>query len=175
MRVCTFCGCKTDEKVNSCPNCGSTGFLNVCPNCANEFEGAFCPDCGTRYNAIAKVCPDCRTKYFSNACPNCGYNGSSSAKTSNSQTEYRPSTPRQDTRAKANAMTPLILIILGTFTCMFPLTIVGLVLAIRAKNAGDNSQQNRITIVVGLISLAVSVIWTIVSMLTGVLNSVSSS
>ena len=51
MKVCTFCGGRTENSTKVCTNCGSQQFLNICPNCSSEFSGSFCPTCGTRYDA----------------------------------------------------------------------------------------------------------------------------
>ena len=72
MKICTFCGCKTDNDNKVCASCGGNTFRYVCLNCNEEFDGLYCPSCGTRYDAVEKICPNCSNKYFSEACPKCG-------------------------------------------------------------------------------------------------------
>lgn len=72
MKICTFCGCKTDNNNKVCASCGGNTFKYICQNCNEEFDGLYCPSCGTRFNAVEKICPNCSTKYFSDACPKCG-------------------------------------------------------------------------------------------------------
>ena len=150
MKVCTFCGCKTDDKSRTCASCGSSAFMYVCPNCQNHFEGAYCPDCGTRFNAVAKTCPTCSTKYFSKACPNCGYIQSNSR-------SYRTGNNRPVTTSNLtpNMRIALAFSILGLFMLPIPFSVIALVMTRREKAAGNTSTTLTATAVISVIGIAV--------------------
>ena len=130
MKVCKFCGGRTEDSTKECTNCGSLQFLHICPNCSTEFAGSFCPTCGTRYDAVARICPQCKSKFYSNSCPNCDYNPG-----------VRPSVTRDYDRryagANGNAMVGLVFAIIGIFTGMFPFSIIALVLCSKEKKKED--------------------------------------
>ena len=166
MKVCTFCGCKTDDKTKNCASCGSQDFMFVCPNCSNQYTGKFCPSCGTKRGAVAKECPECGTKYFSRSCPNCGYNESRRQTNRASATSgYVVGT------ANKNTVIALAISIIGITTFMFPLPIISLILGIKeykdikAGKVQTNPRNDRMLITaltISGISLAISIIWLIV-------------
>ena len=145
MKICKFCGSKTDDTPVTCPNCGSAEFSHICPNCSSEFDGSFCPTCGTRYDAVSTVCPQCSTRFFSKSCPNCGYNPDVLSR------RILPGNPGNLT-AIAFALS-----ILGIMSFFFPLSIVGLVLALREKKKPEgNTKMNQAAIIISIISLALA-------------------
>ena len=159
MKVCTFCGCKTDDKSRTCSSCGSSAFMYVCPNCQNHFEGAYCPDCGTRFNAVAKTCPKCSNKYFSKACPNCGYIAGTRVNNGPSYGIKRPSI-RQD--VSFNARFSLALGVLGMFMMPIPLSIIAIVLASKELKVNKNSSMARAGLVLGIVGVIFGVLMTVI-------------
>ena len=126
MKVCTFCGGRTENSTKVCTNCGSQQFLNICPNCSSEFSGSFCPTCGTRYDAPSHVCPKCNRKYYSKACPNCGYIQGSDR---GSQYGYRkPSILDSDVNNRVRVSYLFSVFVLYTFP--IPLSIISIYLGI---------------------------------------------
>ncbi len=156
MKVCTFCGCKTDDKSRTCASCGSSAFMYVCPNCQNHFEGAYCPDCGTRFNAIAKVCPNCSTKYFSKACPNCGHIVSSKPNVSYGS-GYGGARSSRFMNESANTRIAFVCAIMGFMMMFFPLSIIAIIFASKEKKAGNDSALNKCALILGIISLALGI------------------
>ncbi|MBR1798057.1 MAG: hypothetical protein IJ757_08650 [Clostridiales bacterium] len=160
MKACTFCGCETDNKNTTCASCGSTDFLYICPNCSNKFEGKYCPDCGTAYNAVAKICPNCSDKYFSKACPNCGYNSADEEAASNQRNTFPYSRTNviKKSDAHTNAGVAILFSVIGMMSCMFPFSIVGLVLAARSKKSGEKSSLINAAFIIGIIGIVISAI-----------------
>lgn len=154
MKICTFCGCKTDDKNRTCASCGSSTFLNVCPNCQNHFEGAFCPDCGTRYNAVAKICPNCSTKYFSKACPNCGHIDRSTANPS-----YGSGTRAGVSGANTNVMAGFACGLFGVMMLPIPLSIIAIVISSKEKKKGNDTPLNKAAFVLGIFGLSIGVLF----------------
>lgn len=154
MKICTFCGCKTDDKNKICASCGSSQFLYECPNCQNRFEGAFCPDCGTRFNAVAHTCPNCSTKYFSKACPNCGYIAGPSTYTPGSR--YNIAFGNNSNASKL----ALIFGVLGIFVIPIPFSIIAIVLSVRDKREnGNNNSFSKVGMVLGIVGLALACLY----------------
>lgn len=160
MKVCTFCGCKTDDKSRTCASCGSSAFMYVCPNCQNHFEGAYCPDCGTRFNAIPKTCPNCGTKYFSKACPNCGHiiGNNQNANRYNG----RPTLNSYLDASNQNTRVAFVCGLLGLFMLPIPLSIIAIIYANKEKKKGDNSTLNRSAMILGILGLFMGVLMIIV-------------
>ena len=169
MRACNFCGCEFDDKTAACPNCGSTTFAHVCPNCSNIFEGAYCTECGVRYDEPARTCPNCGTVYYTDDCPNCGQDMIEARAKARAQARAQSNTGSgnygQDPASQAGkGNLPLLAVVmasLGMMTCMFPFSIIGLVLAVRAENAGTKNTMTKtakilsiVGIITGLIILA---------------------
>ena len=161
MKVCTFCGCKTDDKSRTCSSCGSSAFMYVCPNCQNHFEGAYCPDCGTRFNAVAKICPKCSNKYFSKACPNCGHIIGVSPNP-NSSYNGRPTLSNNLAAANPNSRVAFVCGILGLFMLPIPLSIIAIVYANKEKQKGDTSTINRSAMILGIMGLFMGVLMILV-------------
>ena len=159
MKVCTFCGLKTDDKTSNCASCGSSDFLNVCPNCSNEFEGSFCPDCGTRYNALPAICQVCGTKFYTKACPNCGYIAGTRVNNGPAYGVRRPSF-RQD--ISMNARLSLALGVLGMFMMPIPLSIVAIVLASKELKVNKNSPMARAGLVLGIVGVIFGVLMIVI-------------
>lgn len=159
MKVCTFCGLKTDDKTSNCASCGSSDFLNVCPNCSNEFEGSFCPDCGTRYNALPAICQVCGTKFYTKACPNCGYIAGTRVNNGPNYGIKRPSI-RQD--VSFNARFSLALGVLGMFMMPIPLSIIAIVLASKELKVNKNSSMARTGLVLGIIGVIFGVLMIVI-------------
>lgn len=159
MKVCTFCGLKTDDKTSNCASCGSSDFLNVCPNCSNEFEGSFCPDCGTRYNALPAICQVCGTKFYTKACPNCGYIAGTRV---NNGPRYgvNRSSFRQD--VSTNARLSLVMGILGMFMMPIPLSIIAIVLASKELKVNKNSSMARTGLVLGIVGVIFGVLMIVI-------------
>ena len=158
MKVCTFCGLKTDNNTSTCASCGSSDFLNVCPNCSNEFEGKFCPDCGTKYNQQPTICSQCRTKYFSKACPNCGYISGNSIPNIN----YGSRTGTGNSKFVAmnnNERIAFLCGVLGIFLLPIPLSIIALVYANKEKKAGNNSSNVKVSQILGILGLMMVVMY----------------
>ncbi|MBR1798056.1 MAG: hypothetical protein IJ757_08645 [Clostridiales bacterium] len=150
MKSCTFCGCVTDNKNNTCASCGSTTFLYVCPNCSNKFEGSYCPECGVRFDAVQKVCPECGTKYYSGICPNCKY----TAKVPRRYiTNRRPDVEQSNSPEASLATLSFALGLIGLITNILPLSIIGLVLSVKAKKSGCKSQVQMAGYIVSLIAV----------------------
>ena len=158
MKVCTFCGLKTDDKSSTCASCGSSDFLNVCPNCSNEFEGKFCPDCGTKYNQQPTICSQCRTKYFTKACPNCGYISGGSIPNINYGAGTRTGNVKFS-EMNANERLAFICGILGIFFLPIPLSIISLVYAGKEKKAGNDSSAVKISMVLGILGLMMGIMY----------------
>ena len=156
MKICNFCGYRTDDNsVKTCASCGSKQFSYVCPNCSAEFEGKFCPTCGTKHDAVAKICPDCGEKYFSKSCPNCGYNASrrrsaNQARSEGSQLYDAPA----NGQINKSCLTAFSMSITGFLTCMFPLSLASLLLALK-QNKNENLDQRSKTF--NNVALALSV------------------
>ena len=184
MRICSFCGCRFQESVPSCPNCGSTNYEHICPNCGNSFEGSFCNDCGIRFDAPPKTCPNCGKVFYTNACPDCGY--------STMQTRTQPTGAPDPTQGYTTPMpsgydnsgssgntysrraqpdvTALILSIMGLFTCMFPLSIVGMYLAIKEENNGNSNGRTKAAKYIGIVSILLFMFSFIVGIINGFQN-----
>ena len=159
MKVCTFCGLKTDDKTSNCASCGSSDFLNVCPNCSNEFEGSFCPDCGTRYDALPAICQVCGTKFFTKACPNCGYVPGTRVNNSPSFGDNSTSF-RQD--ISQNARLSFVFGLLGMFMMPIPFSIIAIVLASKELKAGKESSMARSGLVLGIVGVIFGVLLMII-------------
>lgn len=160
MKVCTFCGLKTDDKSVTCASCGSSDFLHVCPNCSNEFEGKFCPDCGTKYNQQPTICSQCRTKYFTKACPNCGYISGGSIPNTNygSGTYSNRNTLLKD--MNANERLAFVCGLMGLFFLPIPLSIIAVYCASKEKKAGNNSSFVRVGMVLGVVGICIGIMYT---------------
>lgn len=184
MRICSFCGCRFQESVPSCPNCGSTNYEHICPNCGNSFEGSFCNDCGIRFDAPPKTCPNCGKVFYTNACPDCGY--------STMQTRTQPTGAPDPTQGYTTPIpsgydnsgtsgntysrrvqpdvTALMLSIMGLFTCMFPLSIVGMYLAIKEENKGNSNGRTKAAKYIGIVSILLFMFSFIVGIINGFQN-----
>lgn len=166
MRACNFCGCRFDEKTAACPNCGSTTFAHVCPNCSNIFEGAYCTECGVRFDEPARTCPNCGTVYYTDDCPNCGHD------MIEAKAKARESVgiPVQDPASQAGQgnlpVLAMVLSALGLATCMFPFSIIGLVLAVRAENSGTRNSLTKTAKVLAIVGIITGLI-----ILVGMANS----
>ena len=184
MKICTFCGSQADNAARVCPSCGSKEFEYRCPNCSTMFTGKFCPSCGTTYDAVPKTCPNCGRKYFSKACPDCGYNGINrpiaqpqtpggtdheQADSVHNISSMRMSRNSGPGTTNKNIMTAWLLGIMGLFTCLLPLPIIGLVMAYKEKQKGDLSEQDQkylngavsfctLDIVIGFIALVMMLV-----------------
>lgn len=181
MRICSFCGCRFQESVPSCPNCGSTNYEHICPNCGNTFEGSFCNDCGIRFDAPPKTCPNCGKVFYTNACPDCGYstmqtrtqsgsNDGSSQYSQGSQGYTAPTYSGNDytsSRRAAPDVTALILSIMGLATCMFPLSIVGMYLAIKEENNGNSNGRTKAAKYIGIASIILFMFFFVVGIING--------
>lgn len=171
MRACNFCGCKFDEKTAACPNCGSTTFAHVCPNCSNIFEGAYCTECGVRYDEPARTCPNCGTVYYTDDCPNCGQDMIEARAKARAQARAQSNTGSgnygQDPASQAGkGNLPLLAVVmssLGMMTCMFPFSIVGLVLAICAEKQGIKNKNTMTAKVLAFVGMAMSLIFFIMA------------
>ena len=156
MKICRFCGGKTENSTKICTNCGSQQFLHICPNCSTEFEGSFCPTCGTRYDAPSHVCPQCNTKFYSKSCPNCGFNTETRIPGTRTYSYRRPY------NASGNSLVALIFAVIGLMTLMFPFSIVAMVLAYKEKKREDVPENNRkyarAAWVVSIIALSMNVL-----------------
>ena len=178
MKICTFCGCRFEESVPSCPNCGSTNYEHICPNCGNSFEGSFCNDCGIRFDASPKTCPNCGKVFYTNACPDCGY--------STMQTRTQPtgaqdpaqgyttplpsgtgSSGNTSSRLVATDIMALIFSIMGLATCMFPLSIAGLCLAIKEENNGNSNGRTKAAKYIGIASIILFMFFFVVGIING--------
>jgi hypothetical protein len=170
MKICNFCGYRTDDNsVKACTSCGSKQFSYVCPNCSAEFEGKFCPTCGTRYDAVAKICPECGEKYFTKSCPDCGYNPNAKVYTRQTVSDTTWSTGRQSgytSPAHRSAVTALVLSIVGMITCMPLLTIIGLVMAIMGNKKDDVDDRSR---GINKTTISLSIVILIFCVLAGIL------
>ena len=163
MKKCGYCGGLNEESSKFCTNCGSKQFFYICPNCSNEYQGKFCPSCGTKHDAVAKICPECGTKYFSNSCHNCGYN--ESRKTGFGTSRTYSSNNRFFAMDNRNIRLGMIFSIIGIFLGLFPLSIAGLVLALRERKNPDldRKSQGQVTTiivlsVIGLVFVVLQVI-----------------
>ncbi len=150
MKICKFCGGKTEDNTTTCPNCGSADFSHICPNCSSEFDGSFCPTCGTRYDAVSTVCPQCNTRFFSKSCPNCGYNPDVLG--------------RRVFSANMGNLTLIAFVfsVLGLMTFFFPLSIAGLVLALRERKkpeSNGNTKMNQAAIIISAIALGLTALF----------------
>ena len=181
MRICSFCGCRFQESVPSCPNCGSTNYEHICPNCGNSFEGSFCNDCGIRFDAPPKTCPNCGKVFYTNACPDCGYstmqtrtqpvsNDGSSQYSQSSQGYTAPTYSGNDytsSRRVAPDVTALLLSVMGLFTCMFPMSIVGMYLAIKEENKGNSNGRTKAAKYIGIVSILLFMFFFVVGIING--------
>ena len=165
MKLCKFCGGTADNSAKSCTNCGSHQFVYVCPNCSGEYEGKFCPTCGTRFDAVAKVCPNCNTKYFSRCCPNCGFGESKKMRTQANSSNAR--IERLNTlyggQTNRNAIISIVMSCIGIFTCMFPFSVVGFVLAMgeyKKKDEHDDKTNSMIkaSLILSIVGLFIAVL-----------------
>ena len=162
MKVCTFCGGRTENSTKVCSNCGSQQFLNICPNCSSEFSGSFCPTCGTRYDAPSHVCPKCNRKYYSKACPNCGYIQGSDR---GSQYGYRkPSILDPDVNNRVRVA--FFFSVFGLFTLPIPLSIIAIYLGVKEKKAGNTGPFVTTSIVVGIVGTIIGSIYFIAIILS---------
>ena len=151
MKICNFCGYRTDDNsAKFCTSCGSKQFSFVCPNCSAEFEGKFCPTCGIKYDAVAKICPDCGNKYFTKSCPDCGYNANrvyereaTAQYNAENSTKSRGFYGSNRSQSYKNAVMALCLSIIGWITCMFPVSIIGFVMAVTGNKKGDADEQSK--------------------------------
>ena len=167
MKICNFCGYRTDDNsVKTCASCGSKQFSFVCPNCSAEFEGKFCPTCGTKYDAVAKICPECGEKYFSNSCPVCGYNASrrssDQARTAGSKTYNAPAAGQVNRRC----LTAFSMAISGFLTCMFPLSLAALLVALKENKNEDldvrSKMYNNLALALSVVGLFMDVMFVFV-------------
>ena len=163
MRACNFCGCKFEEKMANCPNCGSTDFVHVCPNCKNLFEGAYCTECGVRFDEPARTCPNCGTVYYTDDCPTCGKAMFEAKTQAKAQANPGPGISGQDPASQAGkGNMPILAIIfsaLGMMTCTFPFSLVGLVLAIRSENHGTKNKLTLTAKVVAFVGMLFSLLF----------------
>ena len=161
MRACNFCGCKFDEKTAACPNCGSTTFAHVCPNCSNIFEGAYCTECGVRFDEPARTCPNCGTVYYTDDCPTCGQD----LIKAKAQARAKMGIPDENKASQAGkGNIPVLAVVfsaLGMTTCMFPFSIAGLVLAIRAENNGTKNSMTTMAKVLAFVGILISILMVI--------------
>ena len=170
MKICKFCGGKTEDSTLTCANCGSQDFSHICPNCSTEFDGSFCPTCGTRFDAVSTVCPQCSTVFYSKSCPNCGYNPGTKF-SSPSVGSILQGRQNPFGNASTNTVIAFVLSLLGIMTFLFPLAIVGLVLALKEKKKPEgDTKLNRIAIILSCIVLGVAAL-TILTSLSGALFS----
>ena len=144
MKICNFCGYRTDDNsVKTCASCGSKQLSFVCPNCSAEFEGKFCPTCGTKFDAVAKICPECGEKYFSKSCPDCGYNeakrSSAQARTTGSKLYDAPASGQVNRRC----LTAFSMAISGFLTCLFPLSLAALLMAVKENKNEDLDPRSK--------------------------------
>ena len=177
MRICSFCGCRFQESVPSCPNCGSTNYEHICPNCGNSFEGSFCNDCGIRFDAPPKTCPNCGKVFYTNACPDCGYSTMqtrtqpvSSQDSQSSQGYTAPIYSGNDyasSRRVGLDVSALIASIMGLATCMFPLSIAGLCLAIKEENNGNSNGRTKAAKYIGIAGIILFMFLFVVGIING--------
>lgn len=73
MKICKYCGAKSENSNARCVSCAGVDFKYICANCDNVFESGFCPNCGVKAGNEGRKCPDCGMLFFSRCCPNCGY------------------------------------------------------------------------------------------------------
>lgn len=155
-KVCTFCGCETDAKNKSCASCGSTQFLNICPNCSNKYEGAFCPSCGVRFEDVVRTCPKCGNKHYNSVCPDCGYDPS----VADRKPYLDRTVPVYDKldMAKRYEMLGYVFGFISIITMNFLFALVAMILARTSITRGNNSNRNRVTIILASIALVLSII-----------------
>ncbi|MBR2523912.1 MAG: hypothetical protein IKE53_05680 [Clostridiales bacterium] len=165
MRICKYCGCRFEENEGACPNCGSTGFQHVCPGCGNSFDGAFCNECGVRFDAIAKTCPECGKVYYTNACPECGYEPIKAAIDMTAQANPRPAR-----KSIQPDMMPLMLTLVGICTGFFPISLVGMVLAIKEEKAGRGNAKTTAAKWVAIVYIALEVLMVLLFFIIGVMR-----
>lgn len=166
MKLCTFCGSRTENSTKTCSNCGSQQFLYICPNCSSEFDGTFCPTCGTRYDAEAKTCPKCGTRYFTRFCTHCGYDPEKINEQQYSRSSYSGSRPL--IRGSNSGMVGFIFSILGLMTCMFPFSIVGIVLGNKDMKSENKSKYSTAAVVIGVFGLAAELLYIIIYIIAAV-------
>ena len=148
MKACDFCGCKVNEKVASCPSCGSTRFKHVCPQCSSLFEGSYCNSCGIRFDAEGKDCPRCGKKYFGEYCNHCGFDSSR-------EPDYQPQkrvVHDNKLHAGEGTMTVAALILagFGLMTCATPLSLAALIIAISEEKKGRGSKFTTMAKIMGV-------------------------
>ena len=165
MKVCTFCGCKTDDKSRTCASCGSSTFMYVCPNCQNHFEGAYCPDCGTRFNAVAHTCPKCSTKYCSNACPECGYKAGDASASYGSRRTYLG-----DLSISPNTRMAFIFSILGLSIMPFIFSPIALILTIKERKADNKSSLLTVSLALSIMGLVIAIGYLLFMILSVIIN-----
>lgn len=156
MKLCTFCGSRTDNSTKTCSNCGSQQFLYVCPNCSSEFDGTFCPTCGTRYDAEAKTCPKCGTRYFTRFCTHCGYDPE---KINEQKSRAFYSNSRPLIRGSNSGIAGFIFSILGLMTCVFPFSIAGIVLGYKDMKSVDRSRYAKPAVIIGVLGLTMEFLY----------------
>ena len=154
MKICTFCGCKTDNDNKVCASCGGNKFKYVCLNCNEEYDGLNCPACGTRYNAVEKICPNCSTRYFSDACPKCG-----SVINNNNNTYNGPTYRSRYGRSYGLSVSALMLSIFGIifFGMGTIFSIIALVMASKVdKNNPSEVKTANAAKIISIIGLAIN-------------------
>lgn len=173
MKACTFCGCQTNDKSTTCASCGSSQFVNVCPNCSNKFDGRFCPSCGVSYDATGTVCPRCGHKFYTKACPDCGYTG---ADIMDAPATPQLEIPRQYRSGAADPMAlgAFLCSILGLMTCLTPLSIVAIVMAVKAKKNDKPEGRKMVSaaMVISILSLAMSVLYGLIYVIAFISGSI---
>lgn len=171
MKICRFCGGKTENSTKCCTNCGSLQFLHICPNCSNEFDGSFCPTCGTRFDAPSCVCPNCNIKFYSKSCPNCGY-----SKENRNTPRFNLGTRRITGDASPIVVVALIISVIGISTCIIPFPIISLVIALRERKNENNSartiQMANATMWVSIIGIVMTGLFFAVYLFAAVLSQV---
>ena len=153
-KVCTFCGLKTDGKVQTCSSCGSHSFHYICPNCSNEFEGQYCNNCGVRFDAEPKVCRGCGTKFYTASCPNCDY--------INSQNTNNPSPVQNyNIAGQSNIRSPgfvaLVLSIVGLFVASPIFSIIAICLTAKDVKNGTGDRYSKPAYICGIVGTVIGV------------------
>lgn len=171
MKICTFCGCKTDNSSKNCASCGGSTFKYVCLNCNEEFEGLYCPACGTRFNAVEKICPNCSTRYFSDACPKCGLKKSDVPH----NLYTRTTSYINNSAAGKNGLIAFILAIMGIFFG-FGGIIFGIIAIVMSTKADkDNPSDYRFAKtgkIIGIVDIAISVLTILLYIFVGVMSQI---
>lgn len=132
MKVCASCGAWCDDEESECLACGSTDLYHKCPKCSAKFDGEYCIYCG--YSALV-----------------------ADHELSDNPTEEQ--VERFLGTQKKHTTLPLMLSLAGMLTCIFPLSVISIVICIKEIKKGNTSKEIYVSLAIATMNFVVLIIF----------------